>query len=143
MDPVAEKLRQAPVGLDDYTHYLEDVVRGVEELDDEATVFTEAFRFMERNSHAHLGMPGPLVHFLERFYPRYIEALKASVLRVPTMHTLWMLNRMLNSRLEGEARDSLKAALGAVSMNLSIEPAIREQAEYFLHLHSTGSSLSS
>ena len=136
MDPIAEKLRNAPEGLRDYSQYLEGVLHGVKELVDEATVFTEAFRLFERNANADFGMPGPLVECLDRCYPRYVEQLMASVLRKPTMYTLWMVNQILISPCEANVRASLMAALQAASTNDLAETPIREQASHFLHHHS-------
>ena len=81
-------------------------------------------------------MPGPLVECLDRCYPRYVEQLKASVLSKPTMHTLWMVNRILISPCEANVRNALMAALHAASTNDFAELLIREQAKHFLHHHS-------
>ena len=67
MNELIEKLKNAPIGLDDYTDYLEDALDCIDELDDQKAVFKEAFLFFETHSNADLGMPGPLVHFLENF----------------------------------------------------------------------------
>jgi hypothetical protein len=127
MDAVAQQLRNAPEGLDDYVEYLELVLHGVDELEDEGAVFAEAFLFFERNAQADLGIPGPLVHFLERFYPRYVEHLKASVHRKPTRYTVWLLNRILNAPIEEGFRNSLLAALEAASTNPAALPLVREE----------------
>lgn len=129
---VAQRLRDAPLGRDDYVEYLNDVLDGVAELDDEESVFTEAFSFFERNDAADLGAPGPLVHFLEQFYPAYVGQLCASVERKPTTYTVWMLNRILNTSLEPADRKRLLAVLGAASTNSAADPVAREQAIDFL-----------
>jgi hypothetical protein len=65
-------------------------------------------RFMEDHPELDLGTPGPLVHFVERFYGKgYESKLVASVPRKPTSHTLWMLNRLINGTDEGEERRRL------------------------------------
>jgi hypothetical protein len=132
MNTVAQQLRDAPAGQDDYVEYLDDVLDGVVELDDEDAVFTEAFSFFERNDAADLGAPGPLVHFLERFYPAYVEQLCASVERKPTTYTVWMLNRILNASLDAADRKRLLAVLAAASANSAADPVAREQAIDFL-----------
>src|SRR4051794_39753514 len=54
-------------------------------------------RFMEDHPDLDYGMPGPLVHFAERFHRKgYESKLVESVERKPTSHTLWMLNRLTN-----------------------------------------------
>jgi hypothetical protein len=132
MNTIAQQLRDAPVGQDDYVGYLYDVVDGVAELDDADAVFVEAFSFFERNGDADLGTPGPLVHFLEQFYPAYVDQLCASVERKPTTHTVWMLNRILNSSLEATDRERLLAMLDAASKNSAADSTAREQASEFL-----------
>lgn len=97
MATIAERLRDAPEGHDDYVGYLYDLLDGPRDADADDTTFVEAFRFIERNADADLGTPGPLIQFLERFYPRYCARLVESVQRRPTLYTLWMLNRILNS----------------------------------------------
>lgn len=54
-------------------------------------------RFMENYPEVELGTPGPLVHYVERFYGEgYEEKLIESIARKPTSHTVWMLNRLIN-----------------------------------------------
>jgi hypothetical protein len=114
---IASRLKEAPDGCDDYIDYLNEVLNGVIRLDDGAAVFLEAFLFFERNEDADLGMPGPLVQFLEQFYPAYVEHLSASVMRKPTFHTVWMVNRILNSSVDDTDRSRFIALLEAASEN--------------------------
>lgn len=54
-------------------------------------------RLMENNPNVDFGQPGPLVHFVEKFYKRgYEQLLLESVERCPTIHTIWMINRIIN-----------------------------------------------
>ena len=128
MNELIEKLKNAPIGLDDYTDYLEDALDCIDELDDQKAVFKEAFLFFETHSNADLGMPGPLVHFLEKFYPKYLDELCASVERIPTTYTVWMINRVLNSQIENSVREHLLGFLLKVSRNQHVDDVIREQA---------------
>jgi hypothetical protein len=57
------------------------------------------FQLMERFPEADLGCPGPLVHEMESLVGHYEEFLVASLRRQPTDLTVWMANRILNSRL--------------------------------------------
>jgi len=75
-------------------------------------------RFMEDNPDIDYGMPGALVHFLERFYMHgYEDELIASIRRKPTPHTVWMLNRLINGTKSPDVRsryiDELKKAKNA------------------------------
>jgi hypothetical protein len=128
MNELIEKLRNAPIGLDDYTDYLEDALGCIDELDNQKAVFDEAFLFFESHTNADLGMPGPLVHFIEKFYPKYLDELSASVERVPTKYTVWMINRILNSKIESSVREHLLNLLHKVSRNQEVDDVIREQA---------------
>jgi hypothetical protein len=70
---------------------------------------------MEKNPTLDFGSPGPLVHFVEKYYRNgYEPELLASVSRRPIVHTVWMLNRLINGTKEADLRnkyiDALKAA---------------------------------
>ena len=55
------------------------------------------FSVMETNPELDYGMPGPVVHFMESYYKKgYEEVLLRSVQNIPTSHTIWMLNRVIN-----------------------------------------------
>jgi hypothetical protein len=65
-------------------------------------------RFMEAHASTDFGAPGPLVHFVERFHgAAYREVLTASLGRLPTAHTAWMANRVLNGTTAPEERARL------------------------------------
>ena len=55
------------------------------------------FSVMEENPELDYGMPGPIVHFMESYYGKGYEGmLLRSVQNIPTSHTVWMLNRVIN-----------------------------------------------
>ena len=57
------------------------------------------FRTMERLDDVDgLGSPGPLVHTLETWPGRYERFLRESIRRKPTLLTVWMVNRILNTQ---------------------------------------------
>jgi hypothetical protein len=104
---LAERLRNATASgnFDDeigpIADALEERKAGVETID-------VILRFMEDNPNLEYGTPGPLVHFMEKFYRRgYEDALTASVLRRPMMHTIWMLNRLINGASDRTERQRL------------------------------------
>ena len=91
---------------------------------------------METNPKADYGAPGPLVHFVERFYGQgYEAALLSSVGRQPTHHTLWMLNRLVNGTKEPGERDSLIGALKAAAEDPRLDDDTRESAQHYVELH--------
>ena len=69
-------------------------------------------RFMEEHPTVEFGMPGTLVHFVERFYQKGYEAkLLESIERRPTAHTVWMLNRLINGAKSASTREQLIAVM--------------------------------
>lgn len=86
---------------------------------------------MERNSLMDIGSPGPLVHLIEKFYPNYVDELEASIVRKPTSHTLWMLNRILNSNLSENERASFLELLLQAQTNEIADQNAREEAKHY------------
>jgi hypothetical protein len=67
---------------------------------------------MAKHPSIEYGVPGPLVHFVERFHGKgYQEKLVDSVERTPTFSTIWMLNRVLNGTKVPETRHFLIAVM--------------------------------
>ena len=90
-------------------------------------------RFMEENPELDLGAPGPLVHFVERFHGAgYEDKLLRSLSRRPTVHTVWMLNRVLNGTKESRERDRLIDALRAAQNHPMVDEQTKQQAARFL-----------
>lgn len=110
------------------------LIEPIESIKGADAVIPEIFRFFERFPDADLGSPGPLVHFIEKFYPIYIQQLVASVERQPTSHTLWMVNRILNSKLPPEQRSRLLQVLkGAINHPKAGTTAKKSAAEFLAH----------
>ena len=94
---------------------------------------THQLRFMEENPGLDLGAPGPLVHFVEKFHGvGYEEKLLRSLSRRPTTHTVWMLDRVLNSTRDSRARDRLLDALRAAQNHPMVDDQTKKQAARFL-----------
>jgi hypothetical protein len=90
-------------------------------------------RFMEDHPNIEYGTPGPLVHFVERFYQHgYEERLLESVQRKPTAPTIWMLNRVINGTKEPEVRRRLVAAMEAARVNPLADQNARQMADRFV-----------
>jgi hypothetical protein len=69
-------------------------------------------QFMEEHPTIDFGLPGPLVHFTERFYGNgYEQELLLSIQRRPTQHTVWMLNRLINGTRDGATKRQYIAVL--------------------------------
>jgi hypothetical protein len=93
----------------------------------------ELFSVMERLPAADLGSPGPLVHTLERLNG-YKEELVRSVHRQPSLLSVWMVNRILNTNLSDDARRSYIALLNEVWAHPNTPETVREDAQHFLEL---------
>ena len=88
---------------------------------------------IESNPDIDFGTPGDLVHFVEKFYKKgYEEELLLSLKRMPTLHTVWMLNRLINGTDQAEVYLDL---LKGISENASCDKEIREEALHFLSIH--------
>lgn len=116
----------------DLVSELDELLAHVGPSDTNDDSFRSAFRFFERHAACDLGSPGPLVHWLEKSFPRYIDALVESVNRRPTEYTLWMVNRILNANVNAQARSALVAALRSASLRTDVESSTSTSARDFL-----------
>lgn len=86
---------------------------------------------MEKNPLVEFGTPGPLTHFIEKFYKEkqeeYENVLKKSVEDNPTIHTVWLWNRLING-----AEDNKYELLEAIRDNLALHQEIRVVAAGFV-----------
>lgn len=88
--------------------------------------------FMEENPKVDYGMPGPLVHFMEKKYKKgYEKLLLESIKRKPTEHTVWMLNRILND-VNLEDRNVYMDVLKAIVKDSKYDEELRSLAKEFL-----------
>lgn len=109
-----------------------EVLSLITQDDDFAGYIRPLLLFMEDNPDVDYGMPGPLVHYMERYYMYgYEELLYESVNRKPTIHTLWMLNRVINSqRLVN--KDKYLALLEKVSKDTNQSNIVRNEASQYM-----------
>jgi len=110
-----------------------DCMEEIEENYNQLDSVQPLLRLMERHPLTDFGSPGPIVHFVERFYKKgYEEELLLSLKRMPTLHTVWMLNRLINGTDQAKFYlDILKE----ISENASCDKEIREEALHFLSIH--------
>ena len=88
--------------------------------------------FMEENPKIDYGMPGPIVHFMEKKYKKgYEKLLLESIKRKPTEHTVWMLNRILND-VNLEERNVYMDVLKAIVKDSKYDEELRSLAKEFL-----------
>jgi hypothetical protein len=118
----------------DLTQELDELLEHASPSDANDATFQAAFQFFERHPTCELGSPGPLVHWLEKAFPLYIEALLDSVNRRPTDHTLWMINRIINANITQQTRQSLLSAIRSASTRTDVEASTAASALEFLQL---------
>lgn len=116
------------VNEDDFIYYCEDIVDQLIEIDKTGETIPSILELMEKHTEVDFGLPGPLVHFVERFFKNgYEEYLYESIKNVPTMHTLWMLNRVINGSKE-EDKEKLVDLISNICKDEKISDVVRNYA---------------
>jgi hypothetical protein len=89
--------------------------------------------FMEANPEVDFGAPGPLTHLIEKLYGKGYEAeLLASLVRTPTTHSIWLLNRVINGTRQIDVRQKLIEAMHNSTMHPRAQITAKQQAAEFL-----------
>ena len=91
----------------------------------------EMFSLMERMPDTELGSPGPLVHTLEAI-PGYEQYLIDSVRKKPSLLSVWMVNRILNSPITRDRHFFWMTLLQESVDRPDLPKSVREDAEQFL-----------
>ncbi len=99
------------------------------------SLYPIVFRFVEAHPEHDCGMPGMLVHSIEQCYPNYVTELLDSVTRAPSLNTVLMVNRILNSDIANEPRTSLLESLCAVVRRQDVSSLLQEEARGYLERH--------
>jgi len=98
-----------------------------------ADAIEPVLRYFECFPEVDVGMPGPLVHFVEQFRGRgYEQHLLESLERRPVGHTVWMLNRLIHGTPSGAVRDRYVRAMSKARDHPRIDEQALAQAEHFL-----------
>jgi hypothetical protein len=85
---------------------------------------------LEKNPNIDWGMPGSVVHAIERF-EGYDPLLLESVRRAPMMHTLWMVNRMINGLPKTE-QAPFHSAIAETATRTDVPDEVRAMAAEFV-----------
>ena len=110
----------------------EEILDKITEDDGSIEYVDAILRFMESNPNVDYGMPGPVVHYIERYFLQgYEQLLFESLTRKPIQHTLWMLNRILNSP-KLEDREKYLTLLSKIASDESVDEAVRNDARKFM-----------
>ena len=132
LNSIIQKMEACIQDNDDLETVMMDCMEEIEEHYNQLDSVQPLLRLMERHPLTDFGSPGPIVHFVERFYKKGYEELLLSLKRMPTLHTVWMLNRLINGTDQAEVYLDL---LKEISENASYNKEIREEALHFLSIH--------
>ena len=133
LNSIIQKMEAGMQDNEDFENVMMDCMEEIEEIYNQLDSVQPLLRLMERHPLTDFGSPGPIVHFVERFYKKgYEEELLLSLKRMPTLHTVWMLNRLINGTDQAEVYLEL---LKEISDNTSYDKEIREEALHFLSIH--------
>lgn len=133
LNSIIQKMEVGMQDNEDFENVMMDCMEEIEENYNQLDSVQPLLRLMERHPLTDFGSPGPIVHFVERFYKKgYEEELLLSLKRMPTLHTVWMLNRLINGTDQAEVYLDL---LKEISENTSYDKEIREEALHFLLIH--------
>ena len=132
LNSIIQKMEAGMQDNEDFETVMMDCMEEIEENYNQLDSVQPLLRLMERHPLTDFGSPGPIVHFVERFYKKgYEEELLLSLKRIPTLHTVWMLNRLNNGTDQAEVYLDL---LKEISENASYNKEIREEALHFLSI---------
>ena len=110
---------------------VDELCDGLTKLPNGALACQTLVELIERHPNIEFGMPGTPVHVLESFDGHYETYLYDSLKRRPTELTVWMLNRIINSKT-GNERDELLELLKMSMTNENADEQTRETAKDFL-----------
>ncbi|MDE6092709.1 MAG: hypothetical protein K2G14_06390 [Ruminococcus sp.] len=135
MDIIKEKIKKLEkfVEADDLEYWEYQVCDFLETADNKEKYIPCILELMENNPLAEWGCPGEFVHFMESCNSDiYEKLLKESIKRCPTLHTLFMLNRLCNGKTTEEIPEYINI-LCNICENTSIHEIIRDTAEDFMN----------
>jgi len=122
--------------INDLDLLCEDIIELNNEGWDTAILMDPLFRILEKNSDFDFGMPGQIVHTLEKHYKKGLEEeLFKSLNRKPTFYTLWMLNRILNGTSDTKEKECYMEMLKSI-LKMEIPDYLKKQAQHLIDLHS-------
>lgn len=110
---------------------LYELTDAVSKLPNPELAIPEMFGLMERMPDAELGSPGPLVHTLEAI-PGYEAQLVESMRKKPSLLSVWMVNRILNSPIAEDRRHDWMTLLQDSADRPDVPEAVRHDARDFI-----------
>lgn len=86
-------------------------------------------QLFERHPIAYFGDPGAIVGFIEQFSGEYENSLAASVKRIPTSTTVWMVNRCINA---GKHTEEFMSILKEIAGRTDVDRDVKERAQEYV-----------
>lgn len=115
-----------------------DIVENMEADNIGKEAIEPIIQLMEQYPLIEFGTPGALTHFIESFYDEnpneYETILLNSIKTKPSVHTIWLLNRVINGS-ENEKALKLIEIMESISNDNKIDKEIRNVAVDFLNVH--------
>lgn len=124
-----EQLKRAIVKEDFYE--TNDILEEIYNCNEGEEYIQYLINFMRDNPMIDYGMPGPVVHFIEK-YPqdKYKIFLLSALNEKPNCHLLWMLNRITNIANESDRKKYIEV-FRIISERKDIDEVIRNDAKGF------------
>ncbi|MBN1758545.1 MAG: hypothetical protein JW863_09520 [Chitinispirillaceae bacterium] len=120
---------------DDFLYYCEEQCELLKKNDLTGDSIDPLIRLFENNPFVDFGVPGPIVHFIEKFgREKYESILVESIRRRPTAHTVWMLNRIINVSSQTDKITYLEL-FKAIVQREDIDNETKDSAIDFLKYH--------
>ena len=121
---------EAQIDSDDYEEVQENCLAQIQAEGLGLSAVEPLLLFMERHPLSDFGMPGAIVHYAEQFCKKgYEDLLAVSAARRPTLHTVWMLNRVKNA---GEDAGKYEQLLRDILERPDVEEEIKNSVKEFL-----------
>lgn len=117
--------------LDEDFYKTNEILEKVYNEENAFDYISKLLELMEENPELDYGMPGPVVHFMEKFYKNgYEKLLLASVKKYPTTQTVWMINRIINDNTLGDRTQYIQALMEVSNRN-DVSEEVRNEAKEF------------
>lgn len=117
---------------DDNDYRLNEILENFGSVENHERALPSMFALLERFPDADFGSPGSLVHTIESI-PGYRELLKESLSRLPTVYTVWMVNRILNGITDGEEWLRWMRVLEKTLAHPMASEGVRENVQHFIN----------
>lgn len=110
-----------------------DAVKAIEKEGYGLEAVRPLLQLFERHPTVYFGSPGYIVQFIEQFETEYEKCLLESLKRTPTISTVWMLNRCINS---GGHEERFSVLLKEIAEREDIDSEVRERAREYIEYQS-------